>query len=358
MYKIRFFGYSDCNLTRSPKKTSKSVKTNKSMKFCNVLLALLCVFVQSVWALNNNELLKLQNKNSNKIIKLTSSNYEKILGGPSDSYIVLLLTATNPEIGCVLCNGLTPEYQKMVNSWVKDHPNGDNLFFARADFADGHTDIFKRFQLNSVPKLFFYSPSDDQRDITTSFKPLNFPHDQSQFAGYVSNMISQATKIPFQIYEEVNYGSAIITFFFVFLIVIGIRKNTRKVVAIITRRELWGFLTVLSILLFVNGYMYNAIRGTPYARVGADGSVSYFAPGQQQQVGAETQIMTFIYSILAFSVVSLITKATSISDDKVHLGVIGALLGVILVFYSILMSIFQFKSGGYPYHLLNVWSPS
>jgi hypothetical protein len=46
-----------------------------------------------------------------------------------------------------------------------------------------------------------------------------------------------------------------------------------------------------------------------------------------------------------------------VKNEKVHFAVVVGLLGVILIAYSVLISIFKFKSPGYPFQLLKIWSP-
>lgn len=305
-------------------------------------------------ALSASNLLKHKEKASSNVIKLTKNNYERILEGPRDSYIVLLLTATNPQIGCTICQQLNPEFDKIADSWFSDHPDGDNLFFARADFADGYREIFQAFQLNNVPRLYLYSPSEDNQAFNEGLEQLPIPN--ANLALELAQNLKEATQKNIKVYEPVAYGNIIITAVFTFCSVLLIKRNFASVSTILKSRPLWGGLTVFSILIFITGYMFNAIRGSPYARPTQDGGTEYFARGQQSQYGVETQILSFVYGILAFSAVSLVTKVKSIENEKVQFVVVAVVSLIILAAYSILMLIFQFKSPGYPYHLLQLWS--
>lgn len=68
------------------------------------------------------------------------------------------------------------------------------------------------------------------------------------------------------------------------------------VVPIITNRNIWAGLTLISILVFTSGHMFNHIRKVPYVAGDGRGGVSYFAGGFQNQYGLETQIIAAICS--------------------------------------------------------------
>ena len=56
-------------------------------------------------------------------------------------------------------------------------------------------------------------------------------------------------------------------------------------------RNLWAFATVIGILVFTSGHMFNQIRKVPYVAGDGRGGISYFAGGFQNQYGLESQIV-------------------------------------------------------------------
>lgn len=56
-------------------------------------------------------------------------------------------------------------------------------------------------------------------------------------------------------------------------------------------RTLWAALSLISILLFISGHMFNHIRKVPYVAKNNQGGVSYIAGGFSNQYGLETQIV-------------------------------------------------------------------
>lgn len=66
------------------------------------------------------------------------------------------------------------------------------------------------------------------------------------------------------------------------------------VLPVIQNRNLWAVVSLISILLFTSGQMFNHIRKVPYVGGDGKGRLSYFAGGFQSQFGLETQIVAAI----------------------------------------------------------------
>jgi oligosaccharyltransferase complex subunit gamma len=60
---------------------------------------------------------------------------------------------------------------------------------------------------------------------------------------------------------------------------------------IIQNRNLWAGISLIAILLFTSGHMFNHIRKVPYVAGDGRGGISYFAGGFSNQYGLETQIV-------------------------------------------------------------------
>ena len=63
------------------------------------------------------------------------------------------------------------------------------------------------------------------------------------------------------------------------------------ILPIIQNRNLWAALSLITILLFTSGHMFNHIRKVPYVAGDGKGGISYFAGGFSNQFGMETQIV-------------------------------------------------------------------
>lgn len=66
------------------------------------------------------------------------------------------------------------------------------------------------------------------------------------------------------------------------------------VLPIVQNRNLWAAVSLIAILLFTSGQMFNHIRKVPYVAGDGHGGISYFAGGFQNQFGMETQIVAAI----------------------------------------------------------------
>jgi oligosaccharyltransferase complex subunit gamma len=174
------------------------------------------------------------------------------------------------------------------------------------------------------------------------------------------------------------------------------------VLPVIQSRTVWAAITLISILLFTSGHMFNHIRNVPYVAGDGKGGISYFASGFQNQYGLETQIVaamckccfalplaktirttTKVYpfplaspppillsprlyplsrlsnaanqkitdGILALSSISLAIKVPRMSDPRAQGIAFAAWFGVLFVVYSLLLSIFRGKNPGYTFSL-------
>lgn len=139
------------------------------------------------------------------------------------------------------------------------------------------------------------------------------------------------------------------------------------IVPIIQNRNLWAAISLIAVLLFTSGHMFNHIRKVPYVAGDGKGGLSYFAGGFQNQFGLETQIVAAICKcncvldshvtyhrpdgVLSFATISLALKTPRIADARAQQIAVIVWGGVILATYSFLLSVFRVKNGGYPFWL-------
>lgn len=68
-------------------------------------------------------------------------------------------------------------------------------------------------------------------------------------------------------------------------------------------RNVWAAISLILILLFTSGHMFNHIRKVPYVAGDGRGGISYFAGGFSNQYGLETQIVAAMCKIHLSNVV-------------------------------------------------------
>jgi len=61
----------------------------------------------------------------------------------------VVLTALAAQYQCSLCREFDPEFTTVALSWRRAHPQSDNVFFAKLDFADGRP-IFTRVSSSKI----------------------------------------------------------------------------------------------------------------------------------------------------------------------------------------------------------------
>lgn len=70
---------------------------------------------------------------------------------------------------------------------------------------------------------------------------------------------------------------------------------------LIQNRNLWAAISLITILLFTSGHMFNHIRKVPYISGDGKGGINYFAGGFSNQFGLETQIIAAMCKLLSIS---------------------------------------------------------
>lgn len=60
---------------------------------------------------------------------------------------------------------------------------------------------------------------------------------------------------------------------------------------LLQNRNFWAAISLITILLFTSGHMFNHIRKVPYVSGDGKGGINYFASGFSNQFGLETQII-------------------------------------------------------------------
>lgn len=66
------------------------------------------------------------------------------------------------------------------------------------------------------------------------------------------------------------------------------------ILPVLQNRNLWAVLSLILVLMFTSGHMYNHIRKVPYVTGNGKGGISYFAGGFSNQFGIETQIIAAV----------------------------------------------------------------
>jgi oligosaccharyltransferase complex subunit gamma len=286
-------------------------------------------------------------------LELDDSSYAQLTTVPRDYSVAVLLTALEARFGCVLCREFEPEWGLLSKSWTKGDKQGDSrLIFGTLDFSVGKN-TFQSLGLQTAPVLLLFQPTHGPHAIADS-APLRYDFTNGpQTAEQAHSWLSK--HLPDRPHPEVSRPFNWVRIGAFTTTILGtitfISVAWPYILPIIQNRNVWAAISLIAILLFTSGHMFNHIRNVPYVSGDGKGGVSYFAGGFSNQFGLETQIVAAMYGLLSFATISLALKVPRISDPKTQQVAVLVWGGVIFVMYSFLLSVFRVKNGGYPFWL-------
>ncbi|KKA27779.1 hypothetical protein TD95_004718 [Thielaviopsis punctulata] len=294
-------------------------------------------------------------------LKLDTKLYTELTAVPRDYSVAVLLTAMDPRYQCQLCREFQPEWDILASSWVKGDKAGESkLVFGTLDFADGR-DIFQKVCIFFVSQLgistapiLLQFPATTGPHAKTDPEPARYEFNSGpQTAESIHTWI--ARNLPGRPHPPVKRPINYLLWASNIMLVTGamtlLTVAWPYMVPMLQSRNLWAAVSLISILIFTSGHMFNHIRKVPYVAMGRNGELTYFAGGFQNQLGLETQVVAALYGILSFCSISLAIKAPRIVSPTTQRITVIILSAVILVFYSLLMAVFRIKNGGYPFRL-------
>ncbi|KAI9216036.1 hypothetical protein BC828DRAFT_394347 [Blastocladiella britannica] len=289
------------------------------------------------------------------VVPLDLKAFDVLTEAPRNYSIALLLTAMDPAVGCNICHQFDPEFRAAAYSWAhakgKTHP----LHFAVVDFATGR-EIYAKLRLSSAPSLYFYPATEGPH-------ALESPGDNADFIAYdltrrgvsgqaLVQWLGETTKDPFTFATPPDYTTmaiAAVGTVLAFLLRSYIFLGAKLV---LLNKRLYAAASILAILMFTGGTMWNSIRNPPLVGSTRNGQPEYIAQGLQTQHGIETQISAVLHGLGALAVVvmtNMVPKTTSATSQRV---ITTVALVLLVASFSLVMKVFVVKSPGYPFRML------
>ncbi|OJD17853.1 hypothetical protein AJ78_02094 [Emergomyces pasteurianus Ep9510] len=285
-------------------------------------------------------------------IALEDSTYHDLTSKPRDYHVAILLTAGDARYGCQLCREIQPEWDLLARSWTKGaQKDTPRLLFGTLDFSQGKN-TFQNLLLQTAPVLMFFPPtvgSGAKADASPIRYDFNGPLSADKISSWINRYLPDGHKPP--VVRPLNYTRIITITTLLLGAVTLFTVLSRFILPLIQNRNLWAAVSLIMILLFTSGHMFNHIRKVPYVAGDGKGGISYFAGGFSNQFGLETQIVAAMYAALSLATIVLAMKTPRIEDPKtqqVNVIVWGA---VVFVMYSFLLSVFRTKNAAYPFFL-------
>jgi hypothetical protein len=146
--------------------------------------------------------------------------------------------------------------------------------------------------LQTAPVLMLFPPTVGP-DARPDSKPIQYDFQNTQSAEHVNSWLGRhlppGPRPP--IVRPFNYIGLLTTTTIVLGLITFITLAKPYVLPVIQNRNLWAGVSLIAILLFTSGHMFNHIRKVPYVSGDGKGGITYFAGGFSSQLGMETQIV-------------------------------------------------------------------
>ncbi|KIW59467.1 hypothetical protein PV05_03914 [Exophiala xenobiotica] len=285
--------------------------------------------------------------------EIDEKGYNELTTAPRDYSLAVLLTARDARYACGLCKEFDPEWKLLGRSWQKGDKNGEHrVLLSTVDFDNGRN-VFMRLQLQTAPVLLLFPPTVGEHakpDAQPSRLDFIGPQTAEGVHSWLLRHLPPGGSYP-TVSRPINYGKIAVTVTLLLGAFTFLTVAYPYVLPVIQNRNLWAGISLILILLFTSGHMFNHIRRVPYVAGNGRGGISYFAGGFQNQFGMETQIVAAMYALLAFASINLALRVSRIKDARTQQVAVIIWATVVFGMYSFLMSVFRIKNGGYPFWL-------
>ncbi|KAG8821991.1 regulator of ime2 [Serendipita sp. 399] len=330
------------------------------------ILAIACTALQALAATSkppqgtlHEQLIDLAAKNAG-VVPLDAELFEKITSKNREWSVSLQFTALSPTMKCSPCREFAPSFASVAKSWSTVDPEQRNQhFFALLDFADA-VEVFRRnkdphvilkLQLVSAPVLYYYpAAKGPRRPANGKIDPQPYEFNSFGFdAESLAEEMSRYTpaKIPYK--PPFNWG----------LLMTGLSGlaafllSLKFILPILASRWIWAGVITIASVVFTAGIMFVRIRGAPMVG-GSKRGASWIASGYQNQYGMEVQVIGSIYGTLAFAYCALIFLVPRIQSPSKQRMAIYIWCSVIILLFSVLLSLFGVKNQDDPTRVVKV----
>ncbi|EPS31276.1 hypothetical protein POX_h09572 [Penicillium oxalicum] len=295
---------------------------------------------------------KYQSLSRSGPVSLNDAGFEELTKAPRDYYAAVILTAMDVRFGCEMCRQFDPEWSLIGKSWNKgEKPEDLKVIFGTLDFDEGKA-VFQKLMLQTAPVMLLFPPTTGPY-AKVNAEPVRYdftgPMSADQIYTWLKRHLPEGPMPP--LIRPVNYMRIVSAVTILMGAVTLFTVLSPWILPIIQNRNLWAAISLIAILLFTSGQMFNHIRKVPYVTGDGKGGVSYFAGGFQNQFGLETQIVAAIYAVLSFATIALALKVPRMEDVNGQQLAVMIWAAVLFATYSFLISVFKIKNGGYPFWL-------
>uniref|UniRef100_A0A9J2PAH9 Magnesium transporter protein 1 n=1 Tax=Ascaris lumbricoides TaxID=6252 RepID=A0A9J2PAH9_ASCLU len=269
-----------------------------------------------------------------------------VRSSPRNYSMVVMFTALSVGVNCPVCKPAYDEFYIMANSYRYAYPELKALYFAVVDF-DEAPQVFQSMNLNVAPVLIHFPAKGSRKRIDQ----MDFTR-QGFDADSMARFVYDRAEIQIRVLRPPNYAAPAVVLLLAML-VLGLLYMRRNNLEFLYNRTSWALVSLCIVFAFMSGQMWNHIRGPPFIMTNPQTRETSFIHGSTQyQLVAETYLVAVLYAAVTAGFILLNDAADGKGDPNRRriMAFIG--LGLVVVFFSLLLSIFRSKYQGYPYSFL------
>ncbi|KAM5221450.1 dolichyl-diphosphooligosaccharide--protein glycosyltransferase subunit MAGT1 [Ctenodactylus gundi] len=284
--------------------------------------------------------------NKRPVIRMNGDKFRRLVKAPPRNYsVIVMFTALQLHRQCVVCKQADEEFQILANSWRYSSAFTNRIFFAMVDFDEG-SDVFQMLNMNSAPTFInFPAKGKPKRGDTYELQVRGFSAEQ------IARWIADRTDVNIRVIRPPNYAGPLMLGLLL-AVIGGLVYLRRSNMEFLFNKTGWAFAALCFVLAMTSGQMWNHIRGPPYAHKNPHtGHVNYIHGSSQAQFVAETHIVLLFNGGVTLGMVLLCEAATSDMDIGKRKIMCVAGIGLVVLFFSWMLSIFRSKYHGYPYRM-------
>ena len=280
------------------------------------------------------------------VIKMSSANFlDLVRGSPRNYSVIVMFTALQAHRGCAVCNQASEEFSLVASSYRYSQFYSSKLFFAMIDFDDG-AEAFQSMNINSAPVFMHFPPKGRLKKVDSmDIQRVGFSGEA------IARWIYERTDMNIRLFRPPNYTGTMALLILITLVggLVYLRRNNLE---FLFNKNTWSMLAMFFVLSMVSGQMWNHIRGPPFVHKMPQGGVSYIHGSSQSQFVMETYFVMALYGLVVVGMVLLCEAGDEKAEPGLRRMQAVAGLGITCLFYSLVLSIFRSKAGGYPYSFL------
>lgn len=269
-----------------------------------------------------------------------------VRNAPRNYSMMVMFTALSPGYNCQICKPAYDEFYIVANSYRYAYPEHKGLYFALVDYEEA-PQIFQQINLNTAPALYhFPAKGAKKRADQMDFQRMGFD------AESIAKFANDRTDVQIRILRPPNYAAPAVVLLLAML-VLGLLYMRRNNLEFLYNRTSWALIALCIVFAFMSGQMWNHIRTPPLILTNPHTRETSFIHGSTQyQLVAETYLIAVLYAAITAGFILMNDAADGKGDPgrrriKAFVG-----LGLVVVFFSLLLSIFRSKHQGYPYSFL------